>query len=173
MFTENLQKLKKKMSENNIDLSIITDDDSIYYFTGYHDFHHMEFYRPTLLIVSNDHQTYLITPLLDVLLVPENCPVDKVETWNDGIGNEWRELLPQIINRHKNIFIEKFKINQMVKTYLDELFNQQPGDLTTIIDNLGLPIYNTTRRGNLKIMFKLVFKELNESDIKLIKNIFN
>lgn len=46
-------------------------------------------------------------------------------------------------------------------------------DLTTIIDNLGLPIYNTTGRGNLKIMFKLVFKELNESDIILIKNIFN
>ena len=31
MFAENLQKLKK-LSENNIDLSIITDDDSIYYF---------------------------------------------------------------------------------------------------------------------------------------------
>ena len=95
------------MSENNIDLSIITDDDSIYYFTGYHDFLHMDFNRPTLLVVSNDHKTYLITPLLDVLLVPETCPVDKVETWNDGIGNEWRELLPQIINQHKNIFIEK------------------------------------------------------------------
>ena len=95
------------MSENNIDLSIITDDDSIYYFTGYHDFLHMDFNRPTLLIVSNDHKTYLITPLLDVLLVPDDCPVDTVETWNDGIGNEWRELLPQIINQHKNIFIEK------------------------------------------------------------------
>ena len=138
MFAENLQKLKKKMSQNNIDLSIITDDDSIYYFTGYHDFLHMDFYRPTLLIVSNDHQTYLITPLLDVLLVPENCPVDKVETWNDGIGNEWRELLPKIINQHKNVFIEKFKINQMVKTYLDELFNQQPGDLTKIIDSIRM-----------------------------------
>ena len=55
MFAENLQKLKKKMSENNIDLSIITDDDSIYYFTGYHDFLHMDFYRPTLLILSLIH----------------------------------------------------------------------------------------------------------------------
>ena len=69
MFTKNLHKLKQKMSEDNIDLSIITDDDSIYYFTGYHDFLHMDFNRPTLLIVSNDHQTYLITPLLDALLI--------------------------------------------------------------------------------------------------------
>ena len=116
MFTKNLHKLKQKMSEDNIDLSIITDDDSIYYFTGYHDFLHMDFNRPTLLIVSNDHQTYLITPLLDALLIPENCPVDKVETWNDGIGNEWKELLPQIINKHKNISIEKLKINSIVKS---------------------------------------------------------
>ena len=138
MFSENLNKLKKKMSENNIDLSIITDDDSIYYFTGYHDFLHMDFYRPTLLVVSNDHKTYLITPLLDVLLVPESCPVDMVETWNDGIGNEWRELLPQIINQHKNIFIEKFKINPMVKSYLDELLQDHPGDLTKLIDNIRM-----------------------------------
>ena len=60
MFTKNLHKLKQKMSEDNIDLSIITDDDSIYYFTGYHDFLHMDFNRPTLLIVSNDHQTYYV-----------------------------------------------------------------------------------------------------------------
>ena len=126
------------MSENNIDLSIITDDDSIYYFTGYHDFLHMDFYRPTLLVVSNDHKTYLITPLLDVLLVPESCPVDMVETWNDGIGNEWRELLPQITNQHKNIFIEKFKINPMVKSYLDELLQDHPGDLTKLIDNIRM-----------------------------------
>ncbi len=138
MFTKNLYKLKQKMSEDNIDLSIITDDDSIYYFTGYHDFLHMDFNRPTLLIVSNDHQTYLITPLLDALLIPENCPVDKIETWNDGIGNEWKELLPQIINKHKNISIEKLKINSMVKSYLDEVLKKQPGDLTLLIDKIRM-----------------------------------
>ena len=123
MFAENLQKLKKKMSENNIDLSIITDDDSIYYFTGYHDFLHMDFYRPTLLIISNDYQTYLITPLLDVLLVPEDTPVDKIETWNDGIGEEWREFLPKVIKKHTNIYYEKFKINATVSNYLAELIS--------------------------------------------------
>ena len=117
MFKNNLNKLVERMKESKIDLAVITDDDSLYYFTGYHDFLHMDFNRPTLLIVSNDHKTYLITPLLDVLLVPDDCPVDAVETWNDGIGNEWRELLPQIINQHKNILIEKFKINPMVKSY--------------------------------------------------------
>ena len=36
MFKNNLLKLRKKMKENNIDLAVITDDDSLYYFTGYH-----------------------------------------------------------------------------------------------------------------------------------------
>ena len=98
----------------------------------------MDFNRPTLLVVSNDNKTYLITPLLDVLLIPEACPVDKVETWNDGIGNEWRELLPQIVNQHKNIFIEKFKINSMVKSYLDEILHNHPGDLTELINNIRM-----------------------------------
>ena len=72
------------MKESNIDLAVITDDDSLYYFTGYHDFLHMDFNRPTILLVSKDGESTLITPLLDVLLVPDDTPVNKIETWNDG-----------------------------------------------------------------------------------------
>ena len=41
MFKNNLLKLRKKMKENNIDLAFITDDDSLYYFTGYYNFLHI------------------------------------------------------------------------------------------------------------------------------------
>ena len=54
MFKNNLLKLRKKMKENNIDLAVITDDDSLYYFTGYQYFVHMEFGRPTILLVTKD-----------------------------------------------------------------------------------------------------------------------
>ena len=111
MFKNNLDKLRSKMNENDIELSIITDDDNLYYFTGYHDFLHMDFNRPTILLVPKDEQSILITPLLDVLLVPKDTPVDKVETWNDGIGEEWRECLPKIIGKYKKIFFERYKIN--------------------------------------------------------------
>ena len=139
MFAENLQKLKKKMSENNIDLSIITDDDSIYYFTGYHDFLHMDFNRPTILLVPKDEQSILITPLLDVLLVPEDTPVDKIETWNDGIGEEWRECLPKIIGKYNKIFFERYKINATVSNYLAEIISGKiMGNITPIIDNIRM-----------------------------------
>ena len=45
MFKNNLNKLVERMKESNIDLAVITDDDSLYYFTGYHDFLHMDFNR--------------------------------------------------------------------------------------------------------------------------------
>ena len=139
MFRNNLQKLKQKMNENNIDLAVITDDDSLYYFTGYHDFLHMDFNRPTILLVPKDDESTLITPLLDVLLVPKDSPVDNIETWNDGIGNEWRELLPKIIKQNKNVTCEKYKINATVSIYLSDLMNGKPmGDITQIINNLRM-----------------------------------
>ena len=139
MFKNNLDKLRSKMNENDIELSIITDDDNLYYFTGYHDFLHMDFNRPTILLVPKDEQSILITPLLDVLLVPEDTPVDKIETWNDGIGEEWRECLPKIIGKHNKIFFERYKINATVSNYLAEIISGKiMGNITPIIDNIRM-----------------------------------
>ena len=139
MFKKNLLKLREKMKENNIDLAVITDDDSLYYFTGYHDFLHMDFFRPTILLVPKNDESILVTPLLDVLLVPKDSPVDNIKTWNDGIGNEWREFLPNIIKNNKNIACEKYKINATVSIYLSDLMNGRPmGDMTQIISNLRM-----------------------------------
>lgn len=127
------------MNENDIELSIITDDDNLYYFTGYHDFLHMDFNRPTILLVPKDEQSILITPLLDVLLVPEDTPVDKIETWNDGIGEEWRECLPKIIGKYNKIFFERYKINATVSNYLAEIISGKiMGNITPIIDNIRM-----------------------------------
>ena len=123
MFKNNLLKLKQKMKESNIDLAVITDDDSLYYFTGYYNFLHMDFFRPTILLVPKDDDSTLITPLLDVLLVEKDCPVENVVTWNDGIGEEWREVLPKFIKENKKIACEKFKINATVSNYLSDLMN--------------------------------------------------
>ncbi len=123
MFENNLLKLKQKMKESNIDLAVITDDDSLYYFTGYYNFLHMDFFRPTILLVSKDDDSTLITPLLDVLLLEKNCPVENIVTWNDGIGKEWREILPKFIKENKIIACEKFNINATVSNYLSDLMD--------------------------------------------------
>ena len=125
MFKKNLEKLKQDLNNNNIDLAVITDDDSIYYFTGYFDFLHMSFGRPTILLVPKDSDTVLITPLIDAHLVKKNCPVDKIITWNDGVDNEWREELPKYFKKNTNIAIEKFKISTLVLNYISSLDEQR------------------------------------------------
>ena len=135
MFKKNLEKLKQDLNKNNIDLAVITDDDSIYYFTGYFDFLHMSFGRPTILLVPKDSDTVLITPLIDAHLVKKNCPVDKIITWNDGVDNEWREELPKYFKKNTNIAIEKFKISTLVLDYISSLDEQRVfKNITPILD---------------------------------------
>ena len=50
------------LTEADVDVALITDDDSVYYFTGFYDYLYMEFGRPTILAVSRDGGSLLITP---------------------------------------------------------------------------------------------------------------
>ncbi len=127
------------MNQKKIDLSIITDDDSLYYFTGYYNFLHMDFYRPTILLVYKEGESTLITPLLDVKLIEKNCPVDKILTWNDGIDNEWREFLPKFLKGNKKISFEKFKINATVSNYIYDFVNRNSiEDISPIINEIRM-----------------------------------
>jgi len=139
MFKKNLENLRKSLQKNNIDIAIITDDDSLYYFTGYFDYLHMSFGRPTLLLVPKDSETVLITPLIDVHLVSKNCPVDKIITWNDGVGDEWREHLPKYIKKNLNIGIEKFKISTLVLNYISSLTEEKfLSNITPTLDSIRM-----------------------------------
>ena len=139
MFKKNLENLRKSLQKNNIDIAIITDDDSLYYFTGYFDYLHMSFGRPTLLLVPKDSDSVLITPLIDVHLVSKNCPVDKIITWNDGVGDEWREHLPKYIKKNLNIGIEKFKISTLVLNYISSLTEKKfLSNITPTLDSIRM-----------------------------------
>ena len=139
MFKKNLENLRTSLQKNNIDIAIITDDDSLYYFTGYFDYLHMSFGRPTLLLVPKDSESVLITPLIDVHLVSKNCPVDKIITWNDGVGDEWREHLPKYIKKNLNIGIEKFKISTLVLNYISSLTEEKfLSNITPTLDSIRM-----------------------------------
>ena len=139
MFKKNLENLRKSLQKNNTDIAIITDDDSLYYFTGYFDYLHMSFGRPTLLLVPKDSDSVLITPLIDVHLVSKNCPVDKIITWNDGVGDEWRQHLPKYIKKNLNIGIEKFKISTLVLNNISSLTEEKfLSNITPILDSIRM-----------------------------------
>ena len=120
VFENRLAKLKNKLLENDIDTAIITDEDNVYYLCGYYDYLHMEFGRPTLLVISIDCGTLLITPTIDLNTAEDTAYVDRISAWNDGMGNEWKEELPEVLKRSKRLAIEPDQMPPIVRKYIDE-----------------------------------------------------
>jgi Xaa-Pro aminopeptidase len=121
MFKQHLQQLRAKLVESSIDVAFITDDDSVYYYSGYYDYLHMEFGRPTILIVPSEGESLLITPAIDLNMALENAEVDRIEAWNDGMGKEWREHIPGKLKGARRVAIEAQKMPASVKLYLESL----------------------------------------------------
>ncbi len=65
MFPERMSALKRRLADAGIDIAVITDDDSVYYYSGYYGYLHMDFGRPTMLVVSAHGGTVLITPTME------------------------------------------------------------------------------------------------------------
>ncbi|MQG90704.1 MAG: aminopeptidase P family protein, partial [SAR202 cluster bacterium] len=97
MFKARMTALRERLAVSGINVALITDDDSVYYYSGYYDYLHMDFGRPTLLVISVDGDSVLITPSMEKEMAQAAAVVDRIELWNDGMGNEWREALPGLL----------------------------------------------------------------------------
>ena len=125
MFETRMRALRKRLAERDIDVALITDDDNVYYLTGYYDYLHMEFGRPTILVVPKDGDTLLITPALDANSAHSSARVGRIAAWNDGMGNEWREELPTAVRNAARVAIEPEQMPPLVRAYIDDLLDRQ------------------------------------------------
>lgn len=119
MVNDRLTILREKMEDAGLDVALITDDDNVYYLTGYYDYLHMEFGRPTILVVHREGESLLITPTIDLVMAEAAAQVDRIAAWNDGAGNEWREELPAILNGGARVGIEPDHMPPIVRAYVD------------------------------------------------------
>ena len=131
MFRNRLTLFQNKLAEKNIDLALITDEDNVYYLTGYYDYLHMEFGRPTILVVPQNGPVILITPTIDLNAAQSAAQVDRIAPWNDGMGNEWREELPKAIKNTTTIAVEPDHMPPMVRAYVSEVIDSQRLDNAT------------------------------------------
>ncbi|MCV2874552.1 Xaa-Pro peptidase family protein [Defluviimonas sp. WL0050] len=138
MFTERLSRFQTRLAKAGIDVALITDDDNVYYLTGYYDYLHMEFGRPTILVVPKDGPSLLITPSIDLNSAKAAARVDRIAPWNDGMGKEWREELPGAVKGAGKVGIEPGHMPPPVRAYVDELVGKDR--LTTVT-----PILNDMR----------------------------
>ena len=125
MFETRMTTFRAEMDKKGFDVALITDDDNVYYLTGYYDYLHMEFGRPTILIVPRDGPSLLITPTIDLNTAQSVARVDKIAPWNDGMGAEWRAELPDAFKGAIRIGIEPDHMPALVRRYVDELLGPQ------------------------------------------------
>lgn len=135
MFDTRMAALRHRLDKNCIDVALITDDDNIYYLTGYYDYLHMEFGRPTILVVHRDGPSVLITPTIDFNTAKAAARVDRIAPWNDSMGAEWRAELPALINATQRVAIEPDHIPSVVRRYICDLI--APDRLTNVTPALN------------------------------------
>ncbi|MEM7177749.1 MAG: Xaa-Pro peptidase family protein [Pseudomonadota bacterium] len=139
MFTQNLSRFRARLDEAGIDVALITDDDNVYYLTGYYDYLHMEFGRPTLLVVPRGGPSLLITPTIDLNAALSAACVDGIAPWNDGMGLEWREELPGAVAGAVRVGIEPGHMPPPVRAYIDALVDRGSlADVTPVLAKMRM-----------------------------------
>lgn len=93
--------LQERLREQQIEMAVISDPSSIYYYTGAHSFLGMEFGRPTVLIIPQSGTCTLITPLCEGPMLREMVWLDDIILWLDGENGEWRTPLEKALESHK------------------------------------------------------------------------
>jgi Xaa-Pro aminopeptidase len=85
-------------------------------------------------MVPVEGESLLITPAIDLNMAQENAAVDRIEAWNDGMGNEWREHIPGMLKGVSGIAIEPQKMPALVKAYVESLVDARSvHDVTPIV----------------------------------------
>lgn len=139
MFETRMAALRARMEAAGIDVALITDDDNVYYLTGYYDYLHMEFGRPTILVVPCSGKSLLITPTIDLRTAEAAARVDRIAAWNDGAGSEWREELPAALRDAGRVAIEPDHMPPVVRAYVDTLLpGAAPVSITPVLADMRM-----------------------------------
>ena len=122
-----------------LDVALVSDDDSVYYLTGFYDYLHMTFGRPTLLVVPADGESLLITPTMELDMAEASAVVDRIEPWNDGLGEEWRKALPGALAGVGRVAIEPELMPPVVRAFVGTLVEaERLADVTPIIADMRM-----------------------------------
>jgi Xaa-Pro aminopeptidase len=129
------------MAESHIDVALICDPGSVFYYSGYYGYLYMEFGRPTFLLIPRSGACSIITPTLEVEMAQRTSWVDDVIPWLDGKNGEWRTPLAKKIEpfRSGTVGIERLEIPQIVlNTIEDEVKPSKLGDLSQAISEMRM-----------------------------------
>ena len=141
MFEERTRTLQARLADAGLAVALITDDDSVYYFSGFYDYLHMEFGRPTILTVPAQGAPVLVTPTIELEMAQGMTWIGDIRPWQDGEGSEWRGNLQQLIEMvgSTGIGIERGSMPSLVRDFVDHsVTDSSLTDITTLIAELRM-----------------------------------
>lgn len=89
--------LQSRMGDENIDVAVFSDADSVVYFTGFANYLAMEFGRATVAAIPRNGEPIIIAPSQEAEMARAMTDISDVREWNDGIDDEWRKPLAELI----------------------------------------------------------------------------
>jgi len=117
------KELQVMLGEHNVDVAILTDKDSIFYFSGVHDDSGMDYGRPMILIVPKDDDCSIITPSCEGNMVRAMTWVKRIFPWNDGEKGEWRDYISQVLGTKEIVYgLENDKTHAVMLNFLQDNF---------------------------------------------------
>ena len=125
LFQARTQELQRRLKDEGIDMLIITNIDSIYYYSAYWGDLGLEFGRPTILTVASNGDVMLITPGSEFLMAQAMTWIDDLGFYSDGVGEEWRDPLRKALGanaKNLRIAIEKEDIPAVISNHLNRVF---------------------------------------------------
>jgi len=116
--------LQRRMTDEEIDLAVVTDPDSIYYVANYWGYMGVELGRPTIVLVPKSGDCVLITPGMEAEMARHMTWIKDVREWVDGIDGEWTTPLENVIKRQKvrTLATERLKIPALISTFINVTF---------------------------------------------------
>lgn len=125
MFEKRWHTVQAGMQARDIGLLVLSDPDSVYYFSGYWGYLGMEFGRPTLLGVPGAGEGVIVTPAMEAEMAREMSWIGEVREWEDGVGEEWRGHVRDLVGRAGSVRVgvELAKTPPAILAFLQGLLN--------------------------------------------------
>jgi Xaa-Pro dipeptidase len=125
LFQNRTQELQRRLKDEGIDVLLITNVDSIYYYSAYWGDLGLEFGRPTILAVASNGDVTLITPGSESLMAEAMTWIGDLGFYSDGVSEEWRDPLRKALGADigkLRIAIESNDIPAVISNFLRQEF---------------------------------------------------
>ncbi len=131
--------LQDRLGTEGIDLAVLSDADSVVYFSGYANYLAMDFGRPTILLIATSGEPVLITPAAEAEMAAAMSALQEIVEWSDGLEGEWQRPLRMLIDRFnaKTLGYERHKTHPTIALGLAEAAKTKGATLRDLSDGIA------------------------------------